>query len=91
MIKEDNLPPSRWKLGRIIKTLPGPDGLVRSVFLKTATGMLKRPIVKLALLESHEEEEQGEGEIQDHSSGGSDASNIESLGDQDDASSSNSA
>lgn len=62
IIKEDNLPPSRWKMGRVIETLPGPDGLVRSVILKTATGKLKRPIVKLAFLESHVESEDSNGE-----------------------------
>lgn len=55
IIKEDNLPPARWKMGRIIKPLPGPDGLVRSVILRTSTGTLKRPIVKLAFLGLHAE------------------------------------
>lgn len=55
IIKEDNLPPARWKMGRIVETLPGPNGLVRSVVLRTANGNLRRPIVKLAFLEHHVE------------------------------------
>ena len=38
----------------------GPDGLVRSVTLRTQMGRLRRPIVKLALLERQVEEEQSE-------------------------------
>lgn len=51
IIKEDNLPPSRWRLGRIEQVIAGPDKLVRSVVLKTQFGHVRRPIVKLALLE----------------------------------------
>lgn len=50
LIKDDNLPPLRWKLGRIIESYPGPDGRVRVVKLKTAMGELKRPIAKLSPL-----------------------------------------
>lgn len=50
IIMEDNLPPSRWALGRIIETHPGSDGLVRVVSIKCQTGIIKRPISKLALL-----------------------------------------
>lgn len=46
------MPPSRWKMGRITDVLTGPDGLVRSAVLNTATGAVRRPITKLALLES---------------------------------------
>lgn len=51
IIKEDNLPPARWSLGRIERVVTGPDELVRSVALRTQFGLIKRPIVKLALLE----------------------------------------
>lgn len=57
IIKEDNLPPMRWKLGRIEQTLPGSvDQLVRSVIIRTATGLLKRPITKIGLLVETTEE-----------------------------------
>lgn len=50
IIREDNLPPSNWKMGRIIQTYPGGDGCVRSVQLKTTVGVYNRPITKLGLL-----------------------------------------
>lgn len=49
VVKEDNLAPSSWSYGRIIQTLPGPDGLVRSVVIRTPYGDFKRPVVKLAI------------------------------------------
>lgn len=56
VVKEDNLPPLKWKLARIQEVLPGKDNLVRSVIIKTSTGVYKRPIVKLGLLLSAKEE-----------------------------------
>ncbi|KAG7295329.1 hypothetical protein JYU34_022341 [Plutella xylostella] len=50
IIKEDNLPPGKWALGRVVDLHPGSDGHVRVVTLKTKNGLLKRPIVKLAVL-----------------------------------------
>lgn len=56
IVKEDNTPPMRWKMGRIQEVLPGKDNLVRSVIVRTATGVFKRPIVKLGLLLGNDEE-----------------------------------
>ncbi|XP_047996432.1 uncharacterized protein LOC125234263 [Leguminivora glycinivorella] len=50
LIKEENLPPLKWKLGRIEDLLPGKDGVVRVVRLKTSTGSLTRPVVKICRL-----------------------------------------
>ncbi|XP_054713000.1 uncharacterized protein LOC129222513 [Uloborus diversus] len=50
IIKEDNTPPLKWRLGRIVDLFPGSDELVRVVKVKTALGELKRPISKLAVL-----------------------------------------
>lgn len=50
VIREDNVPPSRWKLGRIIEIFPSKDGLVRAVKIKTQFGEYLRPINKLGLL-----------------------------------------
>lgn len=63
IIKEDNLPPSRWRLGRVVETIAGTDGLVRSVVLKTQFGKVRRPIVKLALLEREVEDTEREDRI----------------------------
>lgn len=51
VIKEDNLPPLKWKLGRVQEVRPGQeDHQVRTVIVRTATGVYKRPIEKLGLL-----------------------------------------
>lgn len=58
VIKEDDLPPTKWILGRIVKTFPGQDGLVRSALVqckgdpstKTKPIVVSRPIHKLCLL-----------------------------------------
>lgn len=50
IVKEDNLPPMLWRLGRVIDVHPGKDNLVRVATLKTMNGVLKRPIHKLMVL-----------------------------------------
>ncbi|GFT45987.1 integrase catalytic domain-containing protein [Trichonephila clavipes] len=50
LIKDDNLPPTRWKMGRIVQLYPGLDNKVRVVNVKTSDGILKRNITKLSLL-----------------------------------------
>ena len=50
VIREDNMPPSRWKLGRVIEIFPSKDGLVRAVKVKTQSAVYLRPITKLGLL-----------------------------------------
>ena len=40
---------NHWLMGLIFKVFPGKDGLVRTVDVKTATTVLRRPIAKLAL------------------------------------------
>lgn len=54
LIKEDNLPPAKWALGRIQEVHPGRDNLVRVVTMKTKTGLLTRPITKLVKLPTEE-------------------------------------
>ncbi|XP_011861959.1 PREDICTED: uncharacterized protein LOC105558722, partial [Vollenhovia emeryi] len=50
LIQEPNLPPLKWKIGRVIETHKGIDDKVRVVTLKTATGYLKRAINRLCKL-----------------------------------------
>jgi hypothetical protein len=54
IIREDNTPPVTWRMGRIIMTHPGTDGHVRVVTIKTAAGVLKRPITKVCVLPANE-------------------------------------
>lgn len=53
LLKEDNLPPSKWSYGRVINTHPGADGIARVVTLKTANGSLKRPVTKVCPLPTY--------------------------------------
>lgn len=50
MVQEDNSPPSRWPLARVIETYPAKDGLVRVVKIRTPKGEYTRSITKLAIL-----------------------------------------
>ena len=44
VIKEDNLPPMMWKLGRVTATHPGKDEIIRSVTLRSVSGIYKRSL-----------------------------------------------
>lgn len=50
LIKSDFTSPFKWSLGRIAELHPGEDGNVRVVTVRTAKGLLKRPVVKLCPL-----------------------------------------
>lgn len=50
VIKEENQPPLKWSLGRVIEVHPGKDGTVRVATVKTSTGTIKRSCVKLCPL-----------------------------------------
>ncbi|KFD66417.1 LOW QUALITY PROTEIN: hypothetical protein M514_21447 [Trichuris suis] len=38
LVAEDNVPRHRWRLGIVVELLPGQDGFVRTVRVKTAAG-----------------------------------------------------
>ena len=50
LLKEDNIVPTQWPIARITEVHPGKDGLVRVAMVKTANGIYKRPVSKIALL-----------------------------------------
>ncbi|KAH8334979.1 hypothetical protein KR074_000187, partial [Drosophila pseudoananassae] len=50
IIKEDNLPSNEWRLGRVDAVYPGSDGHVRVIDIRTARGLVKRPVAKVVLL-----------------------------------------
>ncbi|GBN62633.1 hypothetical protein AVEN_19041-1, partial [Araneus ventricosus] len=50
LLKDDNIPPLHWKLGRVTQVYPSGDDKVRVVLVKNANGLLKRPIHKLSVL-----------------------------------------
>lgn len=58
LVKEDNLPPGKWAMGRVQELHPGKDGHVRVVSLKTKNNIIKRPVIKLVPLLSEENHKQ---------------------------------
>lgn len=58
ILKEDNLPPLKWKMVRVTKVHPGNDGVVRVVTIINSAGKeFQRPTSKISILPSIEEED----------------------------------
>ncbi|KAL1139072.1 hypothetical protein AAG570_009133, partial [Ranatra chinensis] len=47
LLEEADTPPLIWPMGRILKTHPGRDGVVRRVLVQTSSGNYLRPAVKI--------------------------------------------
>ena len=58
LIIDPMIPRSRWKMAIVEQVYNGDDGLIRSVRVKTKSGSYDRPITKLSLLLSKEEQEE---------------------------------
>ena len=56
LIKEDNMPPMQWPLGRIEEIHPGRDGITRVISIRVSRGIIKRPVAKVCILPSEEPE-----------------------------------
>jgi hypothetical protein len=52
LIKNDQVPPLQWNLGRVEDIHPGADGVIRVATVKTNGGSFQRPVVKLCPLPS---------------------------------------
>ncbi|KAH8341780.1 hypothetical protein KR074_009122, partial [Drosophila pseudoananassae] len=50
LVKDENLPPMKWPLERIMELIPGRDGIFRVAVIKTSSGVTKRAVTKLCLL-----------------------------------------
>lgn len=50
VMKQDNVSPLQWKLGRIVDTHPGNDGVTRVVTVRTSFGEYRRPTTQIAIL-----------------------------------------
>ena len=64
IVSGDDTKHGKWPLGRIMKVMPGNDGVVRVAEIKTAHGLYTRPTKKLILLEKSTIR-QGEGDVAD--------------------------
>ena len=50
LIADDDLKPLKWKTGRVVELYSGNDNITRVVKLKTSTGEMIRPVIKLRKL-----------------------------------------
>lgn len=50
LIKDDNLPPLRWRLGRVTRVFPGTDGISRVAELRTTSGLTRRAFSRICPL-----------------------------------------
>lgn len=50
LLKEDNIPPLSWPLGRIQEVHPGKDDIIRIATVRTNKGTYKRSLTRLCLL-----------------------------------------
>lgn len=50
LIKDNNLPPLKWHMGRILKTIPGKDGISRVAEIQTTSGVVRRAYAKICPL-----------------------------------------
>lgn len=57
LVLEDNQPPSKWAVGRIVEAHPGSDGRVRVVSIRAKDSVYKRSIVKVARLPIDQEDQ----------------------------------
>ena len=51
LVQDEDSKRGKWPLGRIIKVMPGRDGVVRTIEVKTTTGTYSRPAAKIFKLE----------------------------------------
>ncbi|XP_072403251.1 uncharacterized protein [Diabrotica undecimpunctata] len=50
LVKEDNINPLKWRLGRVLELHPGKDGICRVASIRTATGVIRRAFPKICPL-----------------------------------------
>ena len=58
LIKEDNLPPLKWRLGKVINAIKGKDGVSRVADIRTSSGVIRRAFSKICPLplQPHDED-----------------------------------
>ncbi|GBN13392.1 hypothetical protein AVEN_99080-1, partial [Araneus ventricosus] len=50
LLKEDNLPPCKWVIGRVKDVIPGSEGKIRVANVQTQSGLYRRGIYKICVL-----------------------------------------
>ena len=51
LIIDESSPREHWPMGKVVRSLPGPDGIVRAVLVKTSKGEYVRPVSKVCHLD----------------------------------------
>ena len=51
IVQDDDIKRGKWPLARVIRVMPGRNGIVRVAEIKTRSGVYTRPISKLLRLE----------------------------------------
>ena len=51
IVQDDDIKRGKWPLARVIRVMPGRDGIVRVAEIKTRSGVYTRPTSKLLTLE----------------------------------------
>lgn len=55
LLQEDYVSPLNWRLGRVARLFPGPDGISRVADINTTRGCVRRPLVRLCPLPVEED------------------------------------
>ena len=55
LVQDDDTKRRKWPLGRITKVMPGADNVVRTIEVKTKSGIYTRPVAKIYKLEDTQE------------------------------------
>lgn len=63
VVKENNIPPLQWCMGRILRVHPGQDGVARVATIKTERGVIKRAFTKICVLPIDTSEEPSSSDI----------------------------
>ncbi|XP_076676250.1 uncharacterized protein LOC143373173 [Andrena cerasifolii] len=50
VVKDDNTPPLKWHMGRIVEVHPGKDDITRVVSIRLSDSTVKRPVTKICIL-----------------------------------------
>lgn len=55
LLQEDNTAPMHWRMGRVSRLFPGPDGISRVADIHTMRGCVRRPLTRICPLPIDEE------------------------------------
>ena len=50
IVKQDNMPPLKWNVGRVVQLYPGADGIIRVASVRLNDSVVKRAVTKLCIL-----------------------------------------